>query len=200
MDQKEHIEALKDIRQMMQRSVRFLSLSGLSGIFAGIYALAAAYLAYLKLESGAGRTDARGTLIYLMALALGCLILAIGTAFFFTRKNARKKGLKLWDDSARLAFINLSIPLATGGLFAIALIRAGAIGFVAPATLVFYGLALINASRHTFPMIRQLGILEILLGLIAAFVWGHGLLFWAIGFGLLHIVYGLFMYFKFERS
>ncbi len=199
MDQKEQIEALKDIRSMMQRSARFLSLSGLSGVSAGVYALATAYLAYLRINDPVLAYDP-GTTRYLFGLAVACLVLAISTAYFFTWRNARKKGLKMWDESAKNAFINLCIPLVTGGVFCLALLKAGAYNFIEPATLIFYGMALVLCSRNTYPMIRQLGFLEITLGLIAAFVTGYGLYFWALGFGVLHIIYGSYMYFKFDRA
>lgn len=199
MDQNEHLEALKDIRSMMQRSVRFLSLSGLSGVFAGIYALITAYLAHQRISDPAKAGDP-GTINYLFLLALCCLVLAISTAFILTSRKARKQGIKIWDETARLAMINLSIPLAAGGLFCLALLRAGIYGFIAPATLLFYGLALVLSSRHTYPMIRQLGLWEIALGIVASFMLGHGILFWSIGFGLMHIIYGAYMYFKFDRA
>ncbi|MCR9154399.1 MAG: hypothetical protein ACPGVV_10305 [Croceimicrobium sp.] len=199
MDQNEHLEALKDIRSMMQRSVRFLSLSGLSGVFAGIYALLTAWLAHERISDPTKVLDP-GTPKYLMLLAAGCLVLAIGTAFLFTRNNARKKGLKMWDESAKLAMINLAIPLAAGGIFCFALLKANIYGFIAPASLIFYGLALVLSSRNTYPMIKQLGLLEIALGLVASFYLGHGILFWAIGFGLLHVIYGTYMYLKFDRA
>jgi hypothetical protein len=44
-----------------------------------------------------------------------------------------------------------------------------------------------------------LGICEIGLGLIASIYMGYGLLFWAVGFGVLHIIYGIVMYMKYER-
>ncbi len=48
---KEQLEALSDIRSMMEQSSRFISLSGLSGIFAGITALVGAGLAYLRINN-----------------------------------------------------------------------------------------------------------------------------------------------------
>jgi len=199
MEQKEHLEALQDIRSMMQRSVRFLSLSGLSGVFAGIYALVAAGLAYHHIEEQASQ-GASANSMYLFQLAAACLVLAIITAYIFSLRKARKSGLKLWDETAFTAAISLSIPLVVGGLFCIAMIRMNIYGFVAPAMLIFYGLALVNVSQHTYPMMRQLGIMEIVLGLASSFLLGYGLIFWAIGFGLLHVVYGAYMYFKFDRE
>lgn len=201
MDQKEQLETLKDIQSMMQKSVRFLSLSGLSGVSAGVYALIASYLAYDKIYGeNALVPAAEESTSYLVMVALSCLVLSLVTAYFLTRYKAEKQGLQMWDETARLALINLAIPLAAGGIFCFALLQNGGEGFVAPATLIFYGMALVLTSRNTYPMIRQLGLLEIALGLGASFYIGYGLFFWALGFGFLHIVYGAYMYFKFDRA
>ena len=91
------------------------------------------------------------------------------------------------------------IPLITGGLFCLALLYHGLAGLVAPATLVFYGLALVNASKYTLHDIRNVGYCEIVLGLASLFFLGYGLEVWVIGFGILHIIYGSLMYWKYER-
>jgi hypothetical protein len=65
--------------------------------------------------------------------------------------------------------------------------------------LIFYGLALINASKYTYNDIRYLGISELLIGLCSTLFLGYGLFFWAAGFGLAHIVYGALMYFKYDK-
>lgn len=201
MDQKEQLETLKDIQNMMQKSARFLSLSGLSGVSAGIYALVASYLAFQEISGHRAAGEAASeTIKYLLLVALACLALSVVTAYFLTRYKAHKKGIKMWDATARLALINLAIPLAAGGVFSLALILNGGLAFVAPVTLIFYGMALVLASRNTYPTIRQLGMWEIALGLVASFYVGFGLYFWAAGFGLLHIAYGTYMYFKFDRA
>ena len=127
-------------------------------------------------------------------------MVTILTAFYFTYRKASKNGVKLWDNTAKLAFINLAIPLFTGGIFCLGLMYHQLYGLLAPATLLFYGLALVNVSKHTFPQVRQLGILELMLGLLNVFFIGYGLIFWVIGFGLLHIVYGILMHFKYDRK
>ncbi|MTI21308.1 hypothetical protein E1176_09785 [Fulvivirga sp. RKSG066] len=134
-----------------------------------------------------------------MALALGVLVLAVGTAIFLAYRNATKKEQPLWNKVSKQMTLNLLIPLVAGGILILILFSKGAIGLIAPLTLIFYGLALVNASKFTYRDIRHLGILEILLGLLSAYYIGYGLLFWAVGFGLLHIIYGAFMYMKYER-
>ena len=114
-------------------------------------------------------------------------------------KKAKKKGVKSWDKTTQKLIINLFIPLFAGGILVIALYLNGIIGLIAPTTLIFYGLGLINASYFTYRDIRYLGLLEVALGLMASFVVGYGLLIWAVGFGLLHIIYGTLMYFKYDK-
>ena len=206
-EQKEHLQALSDIRSMMERSSRCISLSGLSGVFAGIFALIGAVLAYWKMQwievdlfSRAGSVNFTEVFTYMICDAALVLIASLTVGTLLTIRNSKRKGIKIWDSTAKRMLINLLIPLATGGIFCLILISKGDIGLVAPATLIFYGLALINASKYTFNDIRYLGICEIILGLAASVYIGYGLFFWAFGFGVLHIIYGTVMYFKYERK
>ena len=210
----EHLEAIQDIRQMMKKSTRFLSLSGLSGVFAGIYALIGAYVASLFLNKFArsyqediirGNEIGTNEMVYglyldFILIAAGVLVFSIITAYFFSNRKAKREGNKLFDHTAIRVLINLAIPLVAGGVFCLALLYHGAIVYIAPAMLLFYGLALINASKYTYDDIRYFGICEVVLGLINAFNLGNGLLYWAFGFGVLHIVYGATMWYKYERK
>lgn len=210
----QHLEAIQDIRNMMKKSTRFLSLSGLSGVFAGIYALVGAYIAYLMLGEFAAsfRDDTGrdvgmnvkerlfGLYVDYVLLAAAILVASIVTAYFFSNRKAKREGHNLFDHTAIRVLINLCIPLVAGGLFCLALLYHGAIIFIAPCMLLFYGMALINASKYTYDDIRYFGICEIILGLINAFNLGNGLIYWSLGFGVLHIVYGAVMWFKYERN
>jgi predicted lysophospholipase L1 biosynthesis ABC-type transport system permease subunit len=199
MDQQKYLDDLKDIKDMMSRSSRFISLSGLSGVSAGIIALAGAFIAYRTVYAdqdylGYRQADlSGGNLTNLILIAVLTLALAIGFGIFFTTRKAKKDNQKLWDMQTKRLLINLLIPLATGGVLCLMLLFKGYIGFLAPLTLIFYGLALVNASKYTFHEVRSLGILEILLGLLAMQFIGYGLIFWSVGFGLLHIIYGIIM-------
>ena len=207
-NKEEQLSALSDIRNMMDRSSRFISLSGLSGVFAGIVALIGAYLAnnevkkYLAGDYGYGN-DADFTIEFnLIKLGIIVLLVALAGGLLLTYRQSVRKKLPLWDKTAKNLILNLAIPLATGGIFIISVLlnHPNSIGLIAPSCLVFYGLALINASKYTYSDIRFLGMCEVILGLIALFNIGYGLYFWTIGFGFLHIIYGLIMYFKYERA
>ena len=128
------------------------------------------------------------------------IVAAFASGIFFTVRKAKKKEQKIWDALTQRLLINLMIPLVAGGFFCLALLYHGYIGLIAPATLIFYGLALVNGSKYTLADVRVLGISEIVLGLIASFFLGYGLEFWMLGFGVLHILYGTIMYYKYERK
>lgn len=206
--QNQHIDALHDIRRMMQRSSRFISLSGLSGIAAGCWALAGAWFAYSWIGAYYDGYASEGYTglafqklkLRLFLLAAAVLAASLTSAFYFTWRRAEKAGIPLWDRTARLLTLNMLIPLVTGGLFILTMLQYNEWRFVAPASLIFYGLALVNGSKYTLSDIRYLGLLEIVLGLLNTQFVGYGIYFWAAGFGLLHIVYGFVMWWKYERG
>ncbi len=201
-DKEEYIEDLKEIKEMMNRSSKFISLSGMSGIAAGVIALIAAWFAHsmiyasLSMEYTA-QPGSEGITFKLLVLACATIIAAVLAGVFFTKRKAKKLNQPLWDAQTRLLLINLAIPLVTGGLLCLLLLQQGLIGLLAPFTLIFYGLALVNASKYTFKEVGTLGMVEIVLGLVAMLFIGYGLFFWAFGFGILHIVYGIFMQSKY---
>jgi hypothetical protein len=204
----QHLDALNDIRRMMQRSSRFISLSGLSGIAAGIWALIGAYFAYdwiVEYYNNYAHEGFRGANFQRLKLNLVLLAgavagLAFVSALYFTWRRAGQQKVSLWDHTSKQLVVNTAIPLVAGGLFILAMLQYSEWRFVAPGSLLFYGLALVSGSRYTISEIRYLGFLEIILGLICTQYIGYGLYFWAIGFGVLHIVYGFIMWWKYERK
>ena len=207
---KEDQDYLRDIakmRSLMERSSKFLSLSGMAGIMAGIYALAGAYIAYAVLDFnpddtgyGSAKPGAiTSDLLNLILLAATILLFAIGTAIILSYRNAAKRSEKFWNPTARRLMWNMAVPLVAGGILIMVMISKDLIGLVAPFTLIFYGLALYNASKFTYEEVRSLGLIEIALGLISSYFIGYGLLFWALGFGIVHIIYGIYMHYRYEK-
>jgi hypothetical protein len=206
-EEQDYSRDIADIRSMMERSSKFGSLSGWAGIMAGIYALAGAYIAWKVLDfhpddtvySSMETGDLLSGLLPVFFLAIGILILAACTAFFFSYKRAQQRGEKLWNATSRRLLVNMAVPFVTGGLLILILIFKGLIGLIAPFTLLFYGLALYNGSKFTYEEVRILGVIQIILGLISAVFVEYGLLIWAVGFGIVHIIYGIYIHYKYER-
>lgn len=197
----------------MERSSKFISLSGLSGVLAGIYALIGAGFIYYTMRPIMDRfpladnetitftDDFWGETSFVNIIVIvGMLVLvaSVGTCVLLSTRKAKKKGQPAWGTSSKLMLFNMAVPLVTGAAVVLILIAKGYYGIIAPASLIFYGLALLGASNFTFGDVKYLGLLEIALGLAGALLPGYGLLFWAIGFGILHIIYGGIMYFKYD--
>lgn len=197
MNKQKYIDDLKEIKDTMDRATRFISLSGLSGVSTGITALTGAFLAYQAvfknddyLVYNAVDISSKN-LWYLLLISMGTLILSVACAIFFTNRKTKKQNQGVWNVQVKRLLINLSIPLITGGLLCLMLLLKGFVGFLFPLTLIFYGLALVNGSKYTLTEIRNLGLIQILLGLIAFQFINYGLVFWALGFGVFQIIYGL---------
>jgi len=209
MKNEKYLQDLTEIKNMMNQSSRFISLSGLSGVFAGIYAIAGAVIAsrilsnepsvYVDTNSYVANSNA-DVIQQLVMVASAVLIMAIGTAIVLTTRKAKKQGQKIWDTTSRRLLLNFFAPLLAGGMFCLVLLQYQIIGLIAPAMLIFYGLALIHASKYTFSDLRSLGYANVVLGLIATQFIGYGIIFWALGFGVFHIIYGLWMYYKYDRK
>lgn len=214
MDNQEALNTLSDIRKIMERSSRFMSLNGTSAIVIGLYSCLAAVIAYYIL-GGAGTarsflpehfripvlqidTPAR------LQLLLGFATVLIGICILTVVLMCRHKALKAhqpfgFDRITKRLLWNFFLPLAVGGILCLSLVYQHHYGLTSSVMLIFYGIALINASNYTYSNTRYLGYAELALGLADSFVEGHALLFWTFGFGIFHIVYGLWFYFKFER-
>jgi len=214
MNEQNHpLETLHDIKQMMERSSRFISLSGLSGVAAGICALAGAWFADRIIRQPSEVTDFRRDLRAkseislsdymgspLLHIAIVTFIAALILAFIFTYLRSRKNGIPIWGAASRRLLISLGIPLIAGGLYLLKLMQEGTYGLIAPGCLIFYGLALINAGKYTLSEVRYLGYCQLVVGLVSLEFTGYGLYFWALGFGVLHIIYGIAMWWRYERS
>ncbi len=212
--QEQSIDDLQHIKKMMERSSRFVSLSGLSGISAGLCALIGAWVAHpyvfgqkdyiIDQSAGIALAVAESYLIvfdtYLFWIAAATFMAAFISSFIFTYLKSKKDGTPIWGNTSKRLLINVSIPVIVGGLFLFKMLHYGTFGLVAPGCLIFYGLGLINASKYTLDEIRYLGYLQILLGVINLWFVGYGLYFWAMGFGVMHIVYGIYMWQKYERK
>ncbi|WP_278479810.1 hypothetical protein [Tannerella forsythia] len=211
MKNKEVFNTLNEIRSLMEKSSKVLSLSGASAILVGGYACISAVVAYYMLGGTGGwsqdllsfprlqvNTPYRMQLMLIFAAIL--VVLCLTTVFFFSRRKAKRSGQRfVFDRTAQRMLLNFFLPLAVGGILCLSLIWKQHYGLTSSVMLIFYGIALINASSYTYSNTRYLGYAELLLGLADSFVEGHALLFWTMGFGVFHIVYGIFFHLKYDR-
>ena len=204
MEKDRYINDLKDIKNLMNRSSKFISLSGWSGIVIGSIALIAAFFGSRVIaENGTllknNRYDPQlifDLRVELFSIAAVTLIVSLIVGIIFTVNKSKRLGEKIWTKQSQILLTNLAIPLVVGGIVCILFYLKSEYGVIAPLTLIFYGLALINASKYTLGEIRSLGILNCILGIIGLYFIGYGILLWAIGFGVLHIIYGVMMKIK----
>lgn len=206
-----YLQDISDIKNMMNKSSQFISLSGLAGVMAGVYALIGAYIAHELIQNNNNDYDnysnadaiitLESTTFKLIILtAFVVLLLSITTAALLTFNKAKREGETVWNTTSKRLLANFMIPLVTGGVFGLLLLRNGSYGLIAPVTLIFYGLSCVNASKYTLRDVRYLGITIIILGLMSTEFSGYALEFWALGFGICHIVYGSMMHFKYDRE
>lgn len=199
-ENQDYLKDIAEIRSMMEKSSKFLSLSGWAGIMAGIYALAGTTIAYGFFNFYPDELFySSPALPNVMLLALVVLVVALLSAMFFSWRKANNDGEKAWNATSRRLLTHMAVPLVTGGILILVLISKGLIGLIAPVSLLFYGLALYNAGNTTIFEVRLMGYVQIALGLLSSFYIEYGLIFWAFGFGVIHIVYGIYMHFRYER-
>ncbi len=206
----EQLAAILEMRDMMQRSSRFLSLSGLAGVLVGFVAILGVGVVYYLLEIPFGST---GYLMYLekalvandtalkniIFICVMVLIFSLMIGTLMAIRNAKRKGLSIVDNTTKRLVINMFIPLMVGGIFIVALLMQHSFSFILPSMLIFYGMALLNASKYSIEDIRYLGLIEMFLGLLTMFFLDQALIIWGFGFGILHMIYGVILYNKYEK-
>lgn len=201
-EERDYLQDLEEIRSMMERSSKFLSLSGWAGVMAGFYALAGAWIAYDRYSFAPDRLaydTLPPELPQVMMVALLVLILALGTAIGLSYRKAEREGESVWNAASRRLLASMAVPLVAGGLLLLLLLSNGLIGLMAPLSLLFYGIALYNAGNITYKEIKYLGLIQIVLGLAGTWFIAYSLLLWAIGFGAVHIIYGIAIHYRYER-
>jgi hypothetical protein len=200
----QELQAIQDIRKMMEKSSRFISLSGWSGVSAGLAALTGAFLANRQIKNYFANWSIDDScpdclMRDLIMIAGGVFLVALSTAFLFTWTKAQKEGVAIWGTTSKRLLWNTILPMVVGGVVILRMISLQYYDLVAAVSLIFYGLALINGSKYTLGEVKYLGYAIVITGLIGLWIPRQGLMLWALGFGLLHILYGLTMWWKYER-
>ena len=198
MNQNELIKQVEDIKKMMEKSSKFMSISGISGILIGIYALLGSFFVQRIIKS-IDKYISLDNVFDIFGIAVAVLVLSIITGIIMAQRKAAKSKQSVWNTTSKSLFIYMCIPLLAGGAVAAILLIKGYYSLIASILLLFYGLSLLSASHYSFKELAWLGVLDIILGLLALWWPSYGLYFWATGFGILHIVYGIIVYNRYEK-
>jgi len=205
----DYSDDIKTIKKIMEESSRFLSLSGLSGLFAGFLAILGGCIAQFGILrsksfffnenlSSLSVPEITSLKIKLITDALLVLLLALAGSLYFSYRKAHRKGQKIWTPVSRRLLLSLIIPLIAGAFFIMIFYLESQWQLIVPAMLIFYGLALIGAGKFTYSEVFYLGLAELLTGFSAAIFQGSAIFFWILGFGFFNLAYGLIMYRKYE--
>lgn len=197
MKEEEIKTTLRDIKEMMEKSSRFTAISGWSIAVIGVLAMVCYFCVSSIYMKSINTPQAIRTAI-IFAICLLVVSFSIVTLCSIRKAKRINRPFKLDKTIGQLLF-NFSLPMLVGGLFSIAMIIQGHYGLTSSIMLLFYGLALVNCHHYTAPVLRFLGYGELLLGIIDCFLVDYGFLFWLLGFGILHILFGIFFIIKYER-
>ena len=200
---KDAINTLHDIKNIMEKSTKFNALSGFSFISVGCIALVSAIISAQTLNNNIFETNLYQPISlsqknHLVIIGFSTLFLAILAAFYFTHKKAVKNKVSLTLGGGPALSLHFVTPLLVGGIVALALLYYQHLVFVAPLLLVFYGLSVVSGSKFTHPELIYLGFIQLALGCLGLFYLGHGLILWTLGFGVAHIIWGIYYYLKHE--
>jgi hypothetical protein len=198
--------SIKEIREIMERSSTFISLSGLSGVLSGLLALAGVFYLYgifgSLFVSGPeidriGNESQVSAQIYLTFS--GIFILALAGALILSYTKAKSKGVKLFKGSSKRFAFNFFIPIITAAFVILAMIRNGEFWLIMPVSLIFYGMALVSSGKYARKEVSDLGTGCILSGVLSLYFVEFSILLWGIGFGVLNMLTGIAMYYRYEK-
>jgi len=209
MEHQKHLENLSELKSILSKNTRFLSFSGLSGVIAGITALAGEYLFYnlylATFSSSSNYADVRNLadmkLFYsALLIALSIIGISVIVGVILARKKIRMQGSTVNRDLLKNTLIHILVPILVGGAICFVASFTDHFIYIPAFLLIFYGLGLFNGSRFSFDDLKIVGLVFMGLGLITYAYPNLSMWTWGLGFGVGHILYGLRVYFVHDRK
>jgi hypothetical protein len=174
-------ENLRFIRETMERAGAFTAMPGRGMVAVGLTAIAAVML-------GPPHVGARAWLVFWLAEAT--LALAVGTVALV--RKTRQQGLPLLSGPARRFLLAFSPPLLVGAVLTVLAVQHGLSSLLPGLWLLLYGTAVLCGGALSVRVVPLMGASFMALGMVALFAplaLGRPLM--ALGFGGLHVVYGI---------
>ena len=174
------MDNLRFIRETMERSASFTAVSGWAGVAMGVVALGAAAVARLQEAPWAWLA------VWLAAASLSAAVAVGGMAM-----KSRSVGTPLFSGPGRKFASSFAPPIAVGGALTLALFGAGQTALLPGTWLLLYGAAVVTGGAHSVRIVPLMGVMFMATGAVALALPGWGDVFMAVGFGLLHLVFGV---------
>ena len=182
----------------MQQYTSYFSLSGFSGILLGIYGLLMVYVLHILTSTYGDGFDGSSQLpialleIVITIFGIVMILISLFTLWIRARRENKKQNSKLWNPFSKKTRLQTLVPLIFFIAVLIIVANKGYYSLITPLLLFLYGILLLNVSRVSLKRLRLLAIAEMILGIIAYFIYDNELLFLAIGLGAFHLLYGVF--------
>jgi hypothetical protein len=177
------IENLTFIRSTMERATAFTAVPGWGGVAMGVTALIAAVVA-------ARQETADGWLVVWLVEA----VVAMGIESFAIARKARALGGAILARPAKRFLLSFTPPIAAGAILTLALYQAELYRALPGLWLLLYGTGVVTGGAFSVRAVPVMGLCFMVLGMAAALgpaSWGDPLM--ALGFGVLHIGFGVFI-------
>ncbi len=180
----------------MQQNTSHFSLSGISGILLGTYGLLTVYLINMLTSTYGDGFEGSSQLpialleIGIQVLAVIMILISLISLRIRAKRRARKNNRKLWDLHSKKVRFHTLIPLLLFVIVLVIIANKGYYSSITPLLLFLYGVFLLNLSRFSVGSLKYLAIAEIILAVIAYFIYDKEMLFLGLGFGFFHIIYG----------
>lgn len=175
------IDNLQFIRETMERSAVFTSVPGYGGALMGATAMGAAIIAY-------NQSRVENWLIVWLVEA----VLAFAIGLFALWQKAKNSNVSLASVPARKFASAFAPPIIAGIILTALFYYRGFYPFLPCVWLTLYGTAVVTGGAFSVRIVPIVGWIFVAFGAVAAFApssWGNLLM--ALGFGVLHIVFGL---------
>jgi hypothetical protein len=176
------MENLEFIRDTMERSTHFTAVPGYGGMLIGFTAIGAAYIAHTQAPL------IRDWVIVWLVEA----VLAFCIGLFAMWQKSKLAGTTLNSVPAKKMILSFVPPMICGVIITLGLWRYGDFVSMIPVWLLLYGAAVVTGGSYSVRAVPIMGWCFIALGAIAFFLPANtGNLMMTLGFGLLHMVFGL---------
>ena len=174
------VDDLRFIRETMARSASFTAVPGWGQVAMGSTALVAAWISSRQASSLAW-----------FHTWIGEAMIAAATALVAMQIKAQRTAVPLTSGPGRKFAFSFLPPVAVGALLTPVLYRAGLAHALPGTWLLLYGAGVVTGGAFSVSIVPVMGASFMLAGVVALLVPAWGSACMAVGFGGLHILFGI---------